>query len=75
MAEAVAAAAAETAATAAMAMAIAGRGQDKREVKMWFQVFKIYTRCAWAGGTFFRCLKKVPLANLHSMCVVQEFGW
>ncbi len=42
VAEAVAVAAAETAATAVMAMAIAGGGQDKREVGMWFHVYQIY---------------------------------
>ncbi len=49
--EVVAVAAAEMAAMAATAMAIAGGGQDKREVGMWFHVYKIYTRCTWAGGT------------------------
>jgi hypothetical protein len=34
-----------------------------------------YTRCARAGGTFFRCLRKVPPAHLLSACVVQELGW
>ncbi len=30
------------------------------------------TRCVWAGGTFFRCLRKVPPAHLRSVCVLQE---
>ncbi len=34
-----------------------------------------YTCCAWAGGTFFHCLRKVPPAHLRSVCVVQELGW
>jgi hypothetical protein len=34
-----------------------------------------YTRCTWAGGTFLRCLKKVPPAHPRSACVVQELGW
>jgi hypothetical protein len=33
------------------------------------------TCCAWAGGTFFRCLRKVPPANSPTECVVQELGW
>jgi hypothetical protein len=34
-----------------------------------------YTRCVWAGGFFFRCLRKVPPSHLHSACVLQELGW
>jgi hypothetical protein len=30
-----------------------------------------YTRCAWAGGTFLRCLRKVPQAHSQSVCVLQ----
>jgi hypothetical protein len=26
------------------------------------------TRCAWAGGTFFRCFRKVPPAHAHRVC-------
>ncbi len=40
VAEAAAVAAAETAVTAAKAMAIAGGGQDKREVGVWFYEYK-----------------------------------
>ncbi len=34
--------------------------------------------CAWAGGTFFRCLRKVSPAHQRSAglwYLVQEFGW
>jgi hypothetical protein len=34
-----------------------------------------HTHCAWAGGTFFFCLRKVPAAHSRSVCVVQELGW
>ncbi len=34
-----------------------------------------YTRCTWAGGTFLRCLLKVPWAQSRSACVLQELGW
>jgi hypothetical protein len=34
-----------------------------------------YTRCAWAGGTFLRSLRKVPQAHAQSACVLQELGW
>ncbi len=33
------------------------------------------TRCAWDGGTFLRCLRKVPQAHSHSACLLQELGW
>jgi hypothetical protein len=32
------------------------------------------TRCAWAGGTLFHCLRKVPPAHSRSTCVVQDLG-
>jgi hypothetical protein len=35
----------------------------------------IYTRCAWAGGTFLHCLRKVLRAHSCSACVMQELGW
>ncbi len=75
VAEAVAVAAAEMAATAAMVMAIASGGRDKREVVMWFHVYKIYTHRTWAGGTFLCCLRKVPLAHSCCACLLQELGW
>jgi hypothetical protein len=34
-----------------------------------------YTRCVWAGGTFFHCIRKVPPAHSHSASVLQELGW
>ncbi len=34
-----------------------------------------YTRCVCAGGTFLRCLRKVPQAHSCSACVLQELGW
>ena len=34
-----------------------------------------HTRCAWAGGTFLRCLRIVPRAHSRSACVLQELGW
>jgi hypothetical protein len=34
-----------------------------------------YTRCTWAGGTFLRCLRKVPRTHLRSAHVLQELGW
>jgi hypothetical protein len=33
------------------------------------------TRCAWAGGTFLHCLRKVLQAHSQSTCVLQELGW
>ncbi len=33
-----------------------------------------YNCCAWAGGNFFHCLRKVPPAHSCSACVVQEIG-
>ncbi len=75
VAEVVAVASAEMAVLAAMAMAVAGRGQDKKEVLMWFHVYKRNTHCLWAGGTFFYCLRKVPPAHSCSACVLQELGW
>jgi hypothetical protein len=45
VAKAMAVAAAEMAPMAAMTMAIAGRGQDKREVGMWFHVYQNVNLC------------------------------
>ncbi len=66
VAEAVAVAAAETAATAAMAMAIAGGGQDKREMGMWFHVYRIlnYTYMS-------RSLQEAR--KINSLCVPEIF--
>ncbi len=36
---------------------------------------RVYTRCAWAGGTFLHCLRKVPPAHSRFACLVQELGW
>ncbi len=33
------------------------------------------TRCAWAGGTFLRSLRKVSQAHPRFGCVLQELGW
>ncbi len=39
------------------------------------RVFPQHTCCVWAGGVFFRCLRKVPPAHQCSASVVQELGW
>jgi hypothetical protein len=39
------------------------------------KTFSTNTRCAWAGGTFLRCLRKVPRTHSHSACVLQELTW
>ncbi len=40
-----------------------------------FTFISNHTRCAWAGGTFLRCLRKVPQAHSRSALVLQELGW
>jgi hypothetical protein len=39
------------------------------------RILFFYTRCTWAGGTFLRCLRKVPRTHSRSACVLQELGW
>jgi hypothetical protein len=40
----------------------------------WIGLFST-AHCVWAGGTFFRCLRKVPPAHSRSTCLLQELGW
>jgi hypothetical protein len=56
---------------------------DQSCISTWDIIYKyrrtliplLNTRCAWAGGTFLRCLRKVPWAHSRSACVLQELGW
>ncbi len=66
VAEAVAVASAEMAATVAMVMAIAGRGEDKREVRMWSHDYKIYN---------YRFTSRSPWEahKINSLCVPERF--
>jgi hypothetical protein len=54
------------------------RRTDKQTEKLIRCRLGNHTRCTWAGGTFFHCLRKVSPAHQRSTGVwykVQEFGW
>jgi hypothetical protein len=43
----------------------AKKSQPKSDTTANYTSIAEYTRCAWAGGTFFGCLRKVPPAHVQ----------